>query len=535
MVAYASHPSSKSLRSDTKAFHFIFHLLFMQTTDFIWFLGYILVLIGLAGYGSHRLLMVFLYWKNVRNIPQPKTTFEELPVVTVQLPMYNEMFVVDGLLESIAALDYPKDKLEIQVLDDSTDGTTDICIKKVEEMKARGYDAVCIHREDRTGFKAGALEEATKIAKGDYLFILDADFRPNSDVLKKIIHYFTDEKVGLVQTRWGHINQKFNILTKIQALFLDGHFVMEQTARNRSGRFFTFNGTAGIWRKDTIFDAGGWDHDTLTEDMDISYRAQMKGWNFIFLNDVVTPAELPVDMDGFKTQQHRWTKGSIQVCQKMLFDIWRSNAPLKAKLEATTHLTSNYAYLLLILLCLLIYPVAMGNFYPLTDTTTVLWMNVILFFFASIAVCIFYVSAQIAIHPRTWWKKLPYLPVLLALGIGMSVSNAKAVLEAIFGHQSEFVRTPKYGIDEKTDRKSAGNRRKNGYKAIKSILVPLLELAFGIFFLSMIIAMIQDGKIIPPILMAPFLGFFYTSFCSIGKPLSSFLASKKKINDKVSA
>lgn len=489
----------------------------MQTTDFIWFLSYVLVLVGLAGYGFHRLMIVCLFWKNARNKPVPKAHFEELPMVTVQLPMYNEKFVVDRLLESIAALDYPKDKLEIQVLDDSTDDTTDICMKKTAELRERGFDAVCIHRTDRTGFKAGALEEATAIAKGEYLLILDADFQPEPSVLKEIIHYFTDEKVGLVQTRWGHMNRCFNLLTRVQGMFLDGHFVMEQTARNRSGRFFTFNGTAGMWRKTTIFDAGGWDHDTLTEDMDLSYRAQMKGWNFIFLNDVVTPAELPVDMDGFKAQQHRWTKGSIQVCQKMLLDIWKSNAPLKAKMEATTHLTANYAYLLLILLCVLIYPIAMGHFGAITGTTEVLLMNVGLFFFASVSVCIFYVSAQIAIRPRTWWKELPYLPVLLALGIGMAVNNAKAVLEAIFGHQSEFVRTPKYGIDQKIDKKSASKRSRNGYKAIKSILIPVLELGFGIFFLMMIVTMVGGGNYFSAILMSPFLGFFYTSFSSIGK------------------
>lgn len=499
----------------------------MQTTDFIWFLSYVLVLVGLAGYGVHRLMIVTLYWKNVRNKPEPKGHFDELPMVTVQLPMYNEMFVVDRLLESIVALDYPKDRLEIQVLDDSTDGTTEMCMQKTAELRERGFDAVCLHRTDRTGFKAGALEEATKVAKGEFLFILDADFQPEPDVLMQMIHYFADDNVGLVQTRWGHINREFNLLTRVQGMFLDGHFVMEQTARNRSGRFFTFNGTAGMWRKSTIFDAGGWDHDTLTEDMDISYRAQMKGWRFVFLNDVVTPAELPVDMDGFKAQQHRWTKGSIQVCQKMLFDIWRSNAPLKAKMEATTHLTANYAYLLLLLLCFLIYPIAMGHFASFTSSIYILLMNISLFFFASIAVCIFYVSAQVAIRPKTWWKELPFLPVLLALGIGMAVNNAKAVLEAIFGHQSEFVRTPKYGIDKKLDKKDAGRRRKTGYKAIKSFIIPVLELAFGIFFLAMIIAMLKDGKYFSSLLMSPFLGFFYTSFCSIGKMISQVLPGSK--------
>ncbi len=225
--------------------------------NFIWLLCYLLVLVGLAGYGFHRLSIVYLYWKNRNNKPQPKARFQELPVVTVQLPMFNEKFVVDRLLESVAALDYPQDKLEIQILDDSTDDTTEQCYRKVEELKSRGFDAVCIHRTDRTGFKAGALEAATKVAKGEFLLILDADFVPEPDLLQKTIHFFTDENVGLVQTRWGHINREYNLLTRIQGMYLDGHFAMEQTARNRSGRFFTFNGTAGIWRKCVIGDAGG--------------------------------------------------------------------------------------------------------------------------------------------------------------------------------------------------------------------------------------------------------------------------------------
>lgn len=499
------------------------------TKDFIWLIGYFLVLFGMAGYGFHRLMTVYLFWKNVKNKPQPKGHWseEELPFVTIQLPMFNERFVVERICEACAQLDYPKDRFEIQILDDSTDGTTELCMAKVAELRARGYDATCLHREDRTGFKAGALEEATKVAKGDFLLILDADFRPNPSLLRETMDYFTDEGVGLVQTRWGHINRKTNLLTRVQAIFLDGHFVMEQTARNRSGRYFTFNGTAGIWRKAAITEAGGWEHDTLTEDMDLSYRSQMKGWRFVFLNDVVTPAELPTDMDGFKAQQHRWTKGSIQVCQKMLVDIWKSDSPLKAKMEATSHLTCNYAYLLLILLCVLVYPVAMGQV-NLMGSWQMLLVNVTLFFFASVAICIFYMSAQIAIRPRTWWKEALYLPVLLALGIGMAVNNAKAVLEAIFGHESSFVRTPKYGIEQEESHVAIAEKKKSGYKAIKSIIVPVFELMFGFFFLYLIGHQIARGLILSPILMAPFLGFFYTSSCTLAHLISGFSSRKKE-------
>ncbi len=479
----------------------------------LWYASYLVVLLGLAGYGAHRLTIVYLYLRHARRRPEPARRFEDLPLVTIQLPVFNELHVVDRLLDSVAALDYPKDKMQIQVLDDSTDETTEICRAGVARLVARGFDAQLIHRVDRTGFKAGALENGTKEAKGDLLFILDADFVPNPDVLQRTIHYFSDERIGMIQTRWGHLNRTFNVLTRIQAMFLDGHLELEQTARNRSGRFFTFNGTAGIWRKSCIADAGGWEHDTLTEDMDLSYRAQLKGWRFIFLNDVETPAELPVDMDGFKSQQHRWTKGSIQVCKKVLPAIWKSDVPLYVKLEATAHLTSNFAYLLLICLCFLIYPNqhAAPDFGPLTYYI----VNVPIFFFASVSVIVFYLTSQKALRPGSWWKEIPYLPLLLALGIGMSVNNAKAVLEAIFNHQSGFVRTPKYGIglSRKTDWK------KSSYKAIKS-LTPIVELLFGFFFLFVVVEAAIDQRWSSAILLLPFpVGFFYTSLSSIARML----------------
>ncbi|BCX49431.1 cellulose synthase catalytic subunit A2 [Haloferula helveola] len=481
----------------------------------LWYACYVLVLLGLSGYGMHRLAIVYLYLKHARKQPQPTKRFEAPPLVTVQLPVFNELHVVDRLLDSVANLDYPQDQLQIQVLDDSTDETTEICRAGVERLKARGFDAELIHRTDRTGFKAGALENGTRFAKGEYLFILDADFVPNPDVLRKTIDYFADDRIGMIQTRWGHLNRTFNLLTRIQAMFLDGHLELEQTARNRSGRFFTFNGTAGIWRKSCIADAGGWEHDTLTEDMDLSYRAQLKGWRFIFLNQVETPAELPVDMDGFKSQQHRWTKGSIQVCKKVLPAIWRSKVPFVVKMEATAHLTSNFAYLMLICLCFLIYPNqhAAPDFGPLTYYI----VNVPIFFFASVSVILFYLTSQKALRPDSWWKEIPYLPLLLALGIGMSINNAKAVLEAIFNHQSAFVRTPKYGIDQK--RKT--DWKKSSYKAMKT-LTPVVELLFGFFFLFVVVEAAIDGRWSSAILLLPFpVGFFYTSVSSLARLLPS--------------
>ena len=487
----------------------------MDWSSPIWYAAYILVLIGLAGFGSHRLAIVFLYLKHARNHPKPQSFFKELPVVTVQLPVFNEMHVVDRLLNAVAALDYPKDKLQIQLLDDSTDQTVDICRDGIDRLKALGFDADHINRSDRTGYKAGALENGTRMAKGYFLLILDADFVPNPDLLQKTIHFFSDEKIGLIQTRWGHLNRSFNVLTRIQAMFLDGHMELEQTARNRSGRFFTFNGTGGIWRKSCIADAGGWEHDTLTEYMDRSYRAQLKGWRFIFLNDVETPAELPIDMDGFKSQQHRWTKGSIQVCKKVLPAIWRSDVPFSVKVEATFHLTSNFAYLLLILLCFLIYPNQQSQ--PDFGKLTYYIINVPIFFFSSVSVIVFYLFSQKALRPGTWWKEIPYLPLLLALGIGMSISNAKAVIEAIFNHQTAFVRTPKYGISQN----KATDWKKSSYKAIKT-LTPFVELLFGFFFLFIVIEAAMKGNVSSAILLLPFpIGFFYTSLASLSRMVSS--------------
>ena len=418
----------------------------------IWIICYFAVLLGLAGYGFHRYTMIFLYWKNRRKRPEPKSTFENLPMVTVQLPIFNELHVVQRLISAVSSLDYPKDCLQIQILDDSIDETKEICEKEYAKLIEQGFDVELIHRNDRVGYKAGALENGMKSAKGEYIYILDADFVPEPDVLHQMIHFFTDERVGMVQTRWGHINKSYSLLTRVQALFLDGHHAVEQTARSRSGRFFNFNGTGGILRKSAIIDSGGWQHDTVCEDLDLSYRAQMKGWKFIYLADVVTPAELPPDMNGFKTQQHRWTKGSIQTCIKILGRVFRSDLPLIVKFEAFAHLTANFAYLLLILLCVLVNP----SMHPESGWMRTVLLDIPIFFATTISVGLFYATAQIAINPGSmkWIKEILFLPILLALGIGMSVNNGKAVLEAIFSNNSEFVRTPKYGIEKKDKKRT---------------------------------------------------------------------------------
>ncbi len=499
--------------------------------NFFWLVAFFAVLVGMSGYGFHRFMLLFLYFKHRKDKPQPKEQLEEWPLVTIQLPMFNERTVVEGLLEKVCAIDYPKDKLEIQILDDSTDETTALCEQLVTKYRAEGFDVVLLHREDRTGFKSGAMEAATEVAKGEYLLILDADFRPDPDILKVCMPFFTDSKVALVQTRWGHINRNKNLLTRLQSIFLDGHFALEQGVRNRSGRYFTFNGTGGVWRKCAIADGGGWSHDTITEDMDLSYRVQMKGWNFVYLNDYVCNAYLPEDMESFKSQQHRWTKGGIQVCQKMLWPIWRSKAPLKAKLEATTHLTCNYSYLALILLCLLVIPISLNYVAPMGAwswySTRMMVITATLFCFATLSVCFFYVAAELIIRPRRWYMVFAYLIPLLALGMGMVINNAKAVLEAMLGHKSDFVRTPNPG-DVSLDAPVA-NAQSKKFKLIKSFIVPVLELCFALFFTYIEVSKLLIGDFRGFFFMLPFMGFYYTGGCSLARLIARMREQKALI------
>src|SRR2546426_9736696 len=373
----------------------------------IWTVCYLSVLIGLSAYGVHRYFIIYLYLKNRKRAPVPARYFEQLPTVTMQLPIFNEIYVVRRLLRSVSELDYPRELLQIKVLDNPTDDTRDLTASCAEQLRHRGFDVQLTHRVDRTGFKAGALAVGLESADGEFVCILDADFVPPRDLLQGTIHYCTDPKIGMIQTRWGHLNRGYSLLTRMQAMFLDGHLLLEQTARSRSGRFFNFNGTAGLWRRSCIEEAGGWQHDTLCEDLDLSYRAQLAGWKFIFLPDVVTPAELPVDMNGFKSQQHRWTKGSIQTCKKLLPRILRSGLPLPIKVEATGHLVSNFAYLLLACLCVLLHPSAGA---PPGGWLRTFLVDIPVFLAASASVAVFYVYAQRELHPRTWMRESLFLP-----------------------------------------------------------------------------------------------------------------------------
>ncbi len=479
----------------------------------LWTISYFFVVIGLSAYGLHRYLIIYLYLKNRRRTPPSPKQFAEMPVVTIQLPIYNELYVVQRLLTAVRKLDYPKDKLEIQVLDDSTDETSQLSQAEVAKLRSEGFDAIVLRRSDRVGFKAGALDFGFRKAKGEFFFILDADFVPPPNILRESINHFTDARVGMIQTRWGHINRSFSWLTRAQAILLDGHLLLEQTARSRTGRFFNFNGTAGLWRKSCIQEAGGWQHDTLTEDLDLSYRAQLRGWRFVFLPEIVTPAELPIDMDGFKSQQHRWTKGSIQTCKKVLPQIWRSRLPIFIKLEATAHLSSNFAYLLLAFLCILVQPASSphGGF---TNWTRILLLEVPIFAATTFSVAVFYLLAQRELYPRSWKREICFFPFVLALGIGLSINNARAVLEALFNRDSDFYRTPKHGTID-----SRRSWKRSRYVALGTV-IPLVELIFAGYFSYIVFHAFQNSEYLSlPFLMLFQIGFGYVALSSIWQRL----------------
>src|SRR5580698_502588 len=343
------------------------HLYRLSTFDYCLLIPYFVVMIILAFYGLHRYQLVWLYYRNRKNAakwdePPMRFSEEELPFVTIQLPVYNEQFVIGRLIDACSRLDYPRDRFEIQLLDDSTDETVEVS-RRVAERYAAGYNGLppqpiaYIHRENRYGYKAGALDAGLATARGEFIAIFDADFVPPKDWIRKVIHHFAEPEIGMVQTRWTHLNRNYSFLTQVEAILLDGHFVLEHGGRSRAGVFFNFNGTAGMWRTKVIADAGGWQHDTLTEDTDLSYRAQLRGWKFKYLQDVECPAELPIEMTAFKTQQARWAKGLIQTGKKILPRVMKSDQPWHTKLEAWYHLTANLSYPLMIILSGIMMPV----------------------------------------------------------------------------------------------------------------------------------------------------------------------------------
>ena len=414
--------------------------------------AYIISLTILFIFASHGYSMVYYYFKTfnkrTEDLSEEELQMTEYPEVTIQLPLYNEKYVICRLIDAVIRIEYPKDKLEIQVLDDSTDETVDIAKEHIQKYVDQGYDIKHVHRTNRKGFKAGALKEGLKTAKGEFVAIFDADFIPRKKFLKRTLPYFQkDEKLGLVQTRWEHLNRDYSLITKTEAIALDGHFVIEQAVRNRAGFFINFNGTGGIWRKECIFDAGNWQADTLTEDLDLSYRAQMKGWKFKYLVNFTSPAELPSEINSLKSQQFRWTKGAIETAKKIYPKVLRSHLPLKMKIQSFIHLCSNLAYPFILIAGILNLPVLLikeGGQYD----DVFKFMSI--FIFAFISSFIFYLYSQKDVY-ADWQKRVIYFPVFLSGSMGLSVNNTIAVIEGLINKKSEFVRTPKFKIMDNKD------------------------------------------------------------------------------------
>jgi cellulose synthase/poly-beta-1,6-N-acetylglucosamine synthase-like glycosyltransferase len=475
--------------------------------DWALLIPYFGILTILSFYGVHRYATMRTYRKFRKNLPTaPAREYQQLPKVTVQLPLYNERFVVERLLEEVCKLDYPRDLLQIQVLDDSTDETHPFTERLCNEYIAAGFPVEYHHRTNRHGYKAGALQEGLETATGELIAIFDADFIPPTDFLQRTIHYFTDPGVGVVQTRWTYLNREFNILTEVEAMLLDAHFVLEHGARCGSGLFFNFNGTAGVLRRAMIDDAGGWQHETLTEDSDLSYRAQLKGWRFVYVKDVECPSELPVETYGFQVQQARWAKGLTQVCKKLLPRILKADLPFRVKLEAFMHLTPNISYPMMIVVSMLMLPVMIVRFYMGAFQMVLIDFPLIVASFWSISA--FYLYAQKVLYPKSWWKAVAFLPMLMAAGVALTVSNSKGVIEAILGIQTSFARTAKYG-SQKVKSQQTAYKRKSGW-------LPYIELAIGAYFVYMVDFAIETMNYFAlPFLLLFVSGYLWAGFSTL--------------------
>lgn len=496
--------------SDSR-FSSVYHV---NAFDLAMIIPYFVVLVVLAMYGLHRYWLVYDYFQYSKNVPPPPPPVTNWPRVTVQLPIFNERYVIERLTEAVARFDYPRERLDVQVLDDSTDETQEVARACVERHAAQGMPITYIHRKNREGYKAGALENGLKTAKGEFAAIFDADFIPQPDFLRRTIPYFLNpdggEHVGMVQTRWTYLNSNYSLLTNVETILLDGHFVVEHGARSRRGAFFNFNGTAGVWRRKVIDEAGGWQHDTLTEDTDLSYRAQLKGWKFLYLPQIECASELPVDMNGFKSQQARWAKGLMQTAKKILPKVFHANVPAYIKAEAFFHLTSNISYPLMILLSAMLLPVMIVRFQQ--GWFQMLLIDLPLFLASTCSISSFYLVAQKELRPKTWWRTFVYLPFVMATGIGISVRNAQAVIEALVGKESEFARTPKFRIEGKK-----GTFAKKSYKN-KAGWIPYAEVALGIYFaLTVVYAITNENYVTVPFLLLFVWGYLYTGLMSLAQ------------------
>jgi cellulose synthase/poly-beta-1,6-N-acetylglucosamine synthase-like glycosyltransferase len=497
---------------------------------------YFIVLVVLALYGMHRYVMVYNYYKYRQNVPGPPPEVSEWPRVTVQLPIYNERYVIERLVEAVSHFDYPPELLDVQVLDDSTDETCAIASACVDRFRALGMPITYLHRTNREGYKAGALAEGLKVAKGEYVAIFDADFLPAPDFLRRTLPYFTNKEIAMVQTRWTYLNADYSLLTQVEHILLDGHFVIEHGARSRRGSFFNFNGTAGVWRRTAIEDAGGWQHDTLTEDTDLSYRAQLKGWHFLYLPDIECASELPVEMNSFKSQQARWAKGLMQTAKKILPRVMRSDAPVHVKAEAFFHLTANISYPLMVVLSTMLLPAMIVRFYQ--GTFQMLVIDLPLFLASTCSISSFYLVAQKNLHPKSWKKTFLYMPFVMAIGIGISIRNAVAVLEALWGKKSEFVRTPKYNMaaaratlanipgseaaQEDAKASGAAKNQKGSWSRLsyrnRGGWLPYAEIGLGLYFAATVFyAFKNENYATIPFLLLFVWGYLYTGVMSLGQ------------------
>jgi len=511
LLAQQSAASRFLHRLTDRTFSGIYHA---NAFDLAMMIPYFIVLLVLAMYGLHRYWLVYDYFLYSKNVPPPPPPVTNWPRVTVQLPIFNERYVIERLTEAVARFDYPPELLDVQVLDDSTDETQEVARACVERHAAQGMPITYIHRTNREGYKAGALENGLKTAKGEFVAIFDADFIPEPDFLRRTIPYFLNpdggESIGMVQTRWTYLNSDYSLLTNVETILLDGHFVVEHGARSRRGTFFNFNGTAGVWRRKVIHDAGGWQHDTLTEDTDLSYRAQLKGWKFLYLPQIECASELPVDMNGFKSQQARWAKGLMQTAKKILPKVFKADVPWHIKAEAFFHLTANISYPLMIVLSTMLLPVMIVRFQQ--GWFQMLLIDLPLFLASTCSISSFYLVAQKELRPKTWWRTFLYMPFVMATGIGISVRNAQAVIEAIVGKKTEFARTPKFRIEGKT-----GTFAKKSYKN-KAGWIPYAEVLLGIYFsFTVAYAITNDNYGTVPFLLLFVWGYLYTGLMSLGQ------------------
>ncbi|KAA3597019.1 MAG: glycosyltransferase [Candidatus Scalindua sp. AMX11] len=480
-------------------------------------------------YGMNSYYMIYLFLKKFRKEGSQNEEFierfwithtvDKLPKVTTQLPIYNERHVIGRLIEAAVNIDYPKDLHEIQLLDDSTDETRGIAANLVNKYREMGFNIRHIVRGNRSGFKAGALNVGLNEAEGEFLAIFDADFVPDKYFLLETIPFFYQkERVALVQTRWGHINRNYSLLTIAQSLGMDGHFIIEQGARTWNGLYMNFNGTAGIWRKEAIVDAGGWHFDTLTEDLDLSYRAQLKGWNTKFLFDVVTPSELPVDINAYKSQQHRWAKGSIQTAKKVLPEVFRTDDTLIKKIEAFIHLNQYMVHPMMVILALFSLPLIMVLKPSITSTSVTMLSILCLIFMGAFAPSFLYIVSQ-KMGYKDWCKRCLFIPALMFIGCGVAVNNTKAVVEAFLNKKSDFVRTPKYGVVKRGKR-----TREKGYKLPMKLFF-ISEIVLSLYcFMGFMQYTNNKRLILGPFLLMYAMGFLYVGALSL---LHNFKGSVK--------